>query len=175
MNSYESSKSSRRPSSEARCTVRLMVVVFVGAVACGSVSAQRGKVTPMFKTILEVNGLGHLSPDDMNKVEDLLVGMNRAHENTNREKTEGYDSIVDYMKAKGYTPEMVTFTTFGRTEVVIVGRVLRYFTTDVPFGLSSRNRNGIYFVRAGFGGGISELIADGETHMFFNADWKILR
>jgi hypothetical protein len=149
--------------------------IVVAALVCLAVSSTliaQSKVTEVFRTTLRLQGLGHLAPDDMAKVEDLLVGLNRAHDKIAREKVEAYDSVVEYLEGEGFTPELVMMGRRGDKDLLIVGRTLRYATTDVPLTLGVTLPSGTYFVRRGSSlGGFQEIIAKGRIHRFFLANW----
>src|SRR5437762_2456271 len=104
--------------------------------------AGQSSVTPTFKSILVSSGLGHLNDDEMGKVESLLDGMTKASITISKEKTEGYDSVVDFLRSQGYEPELVVIGRESGKDVLIVGKTLRECTLDIPSDLSlTRFRN----------------------------------
>lgn len=157
--------------------MKTSLAITIAAVLLAASVVAQSRVTPTFRLILENSGLGHLSADDMAKVENFLDGMNKATTASSREKAEAMDSVVDYLKAQGFEPELVMLGRQNERDILIVGKVLREFTTDIPLNLSlriSQFRSGIHFVQKS-PSGVTRIIVDGEAYDLRFATWRPFR
>jgi hypothetical protein len=151
----------------------ILVAALVCLAVCSPLLAE-SKVSDMFHALLVTHGLGHLAPEDMAKVEDLVGDMNRTITSVARERAVTFNSAVEYFERQGYTRERVKMSRLDGKTVMIVGTLNRYATTDVPLMLGSLP-DGMYFVRESPMGGIEEIVANGDAHRFFLAKWIPLR
>jgi hypothetical protein len=157
---------------EQRVTKTFLLIVLLSGVVMASAATTTPTVTAPFKQLLVSYGLGHLSPEDMAKVEGLLNGMNKAAIDIHSEKVEAFDSIEEYMQEEGFKPDHVFVTRCRGKEALVVGKRLREFTTDIPTSLNtSRLRSGAHFVRS-TSLGVSHMIAGGKVHDFRYSDWQ---
>lgn len=147
-------------------------------VVCLVVSADsKQKISEIFSSTLASYGLSHLLDEDKIKVRALVDGMNAATTKIYREKAEVYDSAIEYWKRQGYEPEDISFVRRDDRWLLVAGRSFPMYTTDYPplFPVDTLP-NGRYLVRkALIGGGLSDLIANGNLHDFSLAKWQPLR
>ena len=126
-----------------------------------------------FEDLLAVAGLEHLGAEDKDKIEKLLLGLNRATTSESQEKAGAFDSVVGYLQEQGFAPELIMASMRDGQPILILGRILRAFTADLPDSLRSTAwKNGVYFVRW-VDGGASEIIVDGKVHNFRQSLWNL--
>lgn len=138
-------------------------------------------VGQFFKLTLQQHGLGHLSPEDMAKVEEMVTANTPPPVPCPRAgRTGPVFSPVDpngvggYLESEGFVLESLRTTRIDGKEAVVVGSGYEVYTVDVPLTLNTYGlRPGRYYVKRSFMG-ISELIADGQLHRFFLAQWHRL-
>lgn len=153
----------------------LLAAAVVVALLVPAISAQRREPRRerTFEDLLAVAALEHLSPEDKAKVEALLMGLNRATTTNSEEKAGAFDSIVGYLEDQGFAPELVMASIRDGQPILIVGRILREFTEDIPGTLRPDEwKDGLYFVRW-TDDGASEIIVDGEVHDFTQSLWRL--
>jgi hypothetical protein len=150
--------------------VGIIVALLVPNVAAQQREPRRERT---FDDLLSIAGLAHLSAEDKERVQNLLQGLNRAAISDSEEKAGAFDSIVDYLQAQGFEPELVMSSVRDQQPILIVGRILREFTVDIPESLSTGEwKNGVYFVRW-TDDGASEIIVSGEVHDFTQSLWLL--
>ncbi len=154
----------------------LVFAVAMFALLAPNASAQmqeRAADLPTFDNVLERAGLGHLSTEDKQRVQDLLVGMNNATTSESKEKATAFDEVVGYFREQGFSPELVMASLRDGQPILIIGRILRAFTTDIPDSLASGQwQDGVYFVRW-TGDGAKEIIVNGAIHDFTGSHWRL--
>jgi hypothetical protein len=127
-----------------------------------------------FEDLLAVAGLEHLSTDDKSRVERLVLGLNQATTTDSQEKAGAFDSVVDFLRGQGFEPELVMASNRDGQPILIVGRIIRAFTADIPASLSAADwENGVYFVKWTADGGASEVIVNGRIHDFAQSAWQL--
>ena len=153
----------------------LLTVAVVVALSASTLSVQQREpiLERSFDDLLTVAGLQHLNTDDRDKVERLLLGLNQATTAESREKATAFDSVVGYLESQGFAPELIMSSMRDGQPILILGRIVRVFTADIPASLRSRDwRNGVYFVRWN-DDRASEIIIDGEVHDFRQSHWDL--
>ena len=153
----------------------LLATAVIIALVAPSVSGQfrEPRRERTFGDLLTVAGLDHLSPEDKEKVESLVLGLNQAATSDSQEKAWAFDSVVGFLQSQGFAPELVMSSIRDGQPILIVGRVLREFTADIPDTLRQVDwENGIYFVRW-TDDGASEIIMDGRVHDFTQSIWRL--
>jgi hypothetical protein len=139
------------------------------------ISAQQREVSRerTFEDLLVVVGLDHLNPNDKDKIENLVLSLNHATTTESREKASAFDSVVGFLQGQGFAPELVMSSDLDKQPILIVGRILRESTADIPDTLWPSNwKDGLYFVRW-TDDGVSEIIVDGEVHDFTKSLWQV--
>ena len=153
----------------------LLAAAVIVALLVPAVSAQQRdpRRERTFDDLLAVAGLEYLRPEDKAKVENLLLGLNRAATTDSQEKAGAFDSIVGYLQEQGFAPELVMASMRDGQPILIVGRILREFTADIPGTLRPNEwKNGVYFVRW-TDDGASAIIVDGQIHDFTRSLWRL--
>lgn len=154
----------------------LAAAVVLVALAAPAASAQEREPRRerSFADLLAVAGLLHLSDEDKARVESLVRGLNNATTTDSQEKAEAFDSVVGFLRGQGFEPELVMASIRDGQPILIVGRIIREFTTDIPASLSPSNwENGVYFVRWADDGAATEIIVNGQVHDFTQATWQL--
>ena len=156
-----------------RSLVAAVVLVALGAPAAWA-QQQEPRRERSFEDLLAVAGLLHLSAEDKTRVESLVLGLNNATTTDSQEKAEAFDSVVGFMRGQGFEPELVMASLRDGQPILIVGRILREFTADIPMSLSTEGwENGVYFVRWADDGAAAEMIIDGQVHDFTQSTWQL--
>ena len=126
-----------------------------------------------FEAVLNRAGLGHLTDEDKERVQALLLGLNNATTSESKEKAGAFDSVVGYLREQGFAPELVMTGIRDGQPILIIGRILRAFTTDIPATLTAGEwENGVYFVQW-TDDGATAMIVDGVVHDFTKSSWRL--
>jgi hypothetical protein len=153
----------------------LATAVVLIALAAPVASAQQGEPhrDPSFSDLLAVAGLEHLSAEDQSKIERLVLGLNQATTTDSQEKAEAFDSVVGFLREQGFEPELVMASSRDDQPILIVGRILRQFTADLPATLPAADwKNGVYFVKW-TNDGATAMIVNGQVHDFAASTWRL--